>query len=212
MNDIRIRRSPVFEPTRTSWRRWLQATTLGAWTRHRIQCLQQAGTVFLTFLLVSSGAALAWGVFTEQILIPLPSTPTAVAAEPMAEAGGLWLRVKFAAWDRPHVYAQSKNPILTNERSARRLEVRMSVQNPTDRPQAVSPHEFQVRARSGAVWPAVSVLPVTMVRPKQAVTSILAFNVPAQAAGLQLVWTKAGHEVRIPLADAASSRGRDGSY
>lgn len=87
----------------------------------------------------------------------------------------------------------------------------MSLQNPTDQPQAVSPHEFQLRARSGAVWPAVSVLPVTLVRPKQAVTSILAFNVPAQAAGLQLVWTKAGHEVRIPLGDAASSQDRDGS-
>ena len=173
-----------------------------------MQCLQEDGMAFLTFLLVSSGAALAWGVFTDQILIPLPSTPTAAAAGPVAEVGGLWLRVEFAAWDRPHVYAQSKHPILTNELSERRLEVRMSLQNPTDQPQAVNPREFQLRARSGAVWPAVSVLPATLVGPKQAVTSILAFNVLAKIAGIQLVWSKDGHEVRIPLEDTTARSDR----
>ncbi|HSB72858.1 MAG TPA: hypothetical protein VLT62_26330 [Candidatus Methylomirabilis sp.] len=188
-------RSLIFKPAQAMWRKGYGNMRL-AQIRACKHALIGSWTFFLALLLVAGAATFAGGVLAGQMLTVIPPLTTAVLVGPVAEVGGLWLRVESGAWEHPT--------------SPRRLHVQLTLQNPTDRIQAVGPKQFRIGARNGQSWPADegSFAP-TRLGPKQALSGALVFDLPGATPGLQLVWTQGHHEVYIPLEESGIASGHD---
>lgn len=180
-------RSPIFDGKRAGWQMWLHVSRRAHIWRRLPAPWGTAGFLLALFVVVAV-AVLGGGVLARRMLVLQAPLTTIVPTGHLAEAGGLLLQVAAVTW---LVRAPAEGPSL-------RVDIRL--QNPTDRTQAVIPHEFQLHARSGASWPAAKdSVAATTLAPLQALTGTLVFNMPGPVTGLYLVWTTHRHEVHLPL-------------
>lgn len=176
----------------------------------RVEASLRTGAFLGALFLVIAMAALAGGLLARQLLVARPPLTTVVAAGHLAEAGGLLLRIDSIAWERPDPTAEPAHAVFIDGRPARYLQLRIALQNPTERSQAVTAQEFRLQARTGTVWASEAGSgPPVRLGPKEALSSVLVFDVPVSETALLLVWTREGQELRIPLAVDAPT-GKEG--
>jgi hypothetical protein len=128
-----------------------------------------------------------------------------VTAGTSVDAGDLRITLRSAKWVR--------QPPLTEPRSAARagtdaandldrIYLEVSIQNFGTWLRGVWRGEFRMLARDGTGWaPLADDFPAMLLSPGEALTTRLIFEVPPQAARLELVWLGGAAEARIPIAD-----------
>jgi hypothetical protein len=194
-----VKRSPIFDARGTRGSVWAEIA------RHariggRLGTSLGPAAFLGALILISAVAALAGGLLGRQLLVARPPLTTVVSTGHLAEAGGLLLRIESTTWESDGSKSEPGHAMLINGRPARCLHVRIALQNPTDRIQVISTHEFQLRARTGTAWsPTEDSFPPTTLGSKEALSSILVFDVPDTEMSFQLVWTRDHQERRIPV-------------
>jgi uncharacterized protein DUF4352 len=88
-----------------------------------------------------------------------------------------------------------------------RVYLRVTLKNRSDRPHVLDPEEFRLQPfYGGSRSSRRESLTVTTLRPRETLHSVLWFDVPEGASGLQLVWTREGREVHFPVAEDTSGQ------
>jgi hypothetical protein len=126
---------------------------------------------------------------------------TSVIAGTPVEAGDLRIAVQSAKWVRHPRIAEP-------DRAARtvvdldRLYLEIKIDNLSGAPNSVGRSEFQMRARDGTVWtPLADDFPAILLDPGESMNTWLVFEVPPEAAHLELVSSAGAQEARIPIDD-----------
>lgn len=144
------------------------------------------------------------------VLMAVTRSPVADVVSPAweAQAGGLSVRIDSAEWLSDEMPADLSEEMSPGEMSAmpapgeERLHLTLTLLNDGDGLRDFGPDDFSLRSSSGEAWPLLgSNLVEGSLRPGQALSGALSFDVPATESGLSLVLTKGDSEVKIPLGD-----------
>jgi hypothetical protein len=135
-------------------------------------------------LVVLAGVATIAGVvgFTLFLALLPPPRPQPLATPGRLVAGDMVVEVRSAAW------------VAESGPGVRRLQLQAVVSNVGSGSVAVEPRDFSVRGPDGVAWPAderVTPAPGSL-RPGQARSIDLLFEIPAEAERLDLAWAHAG--------------------
>jgi hypothetical protein len=170
-------------------------------------------------ILVLTIAALAGGVLAVQILESHQEVPTTATIETMGDLDGLWFTVQSAVWVDQDRRTEQHPPVSAGSTPATRLhglQVEIKVQNRGDGTRILGSQDFRLQAQNGTTLaPAERAFPLTILGPRQYLHSVLSFDVPEISSGMQLVWNRAGHEVRVlvkapvPGLENAKAAGRE---
>lgn len=170
------------------------------------------GVRFLVPIIFFAICALAGGVLAVQRLVSPPEAVTPASDdESMGNADGLWFTVQSAVWvrqqrmqDRRVQASASSNPAT----GPGALQVELKVQNRSNATRILGPHDFRLQFQDGTTSvPTGRSFPLTTLGPRQYLHTVLAFDISESASGLQLVWNRSGHEVRLLIGRATFARG-----
>jgi hypothetical protein len=158
--------------------------------------------------------ALAGGVLIAQSLMSNQSEPTPATIETMGDVDGLWFTVQSVVWVGQDRLTNQRVPVATGSNPASKphgLQVEIKVQNRADGTRILGPQDFRLQAKNGTTSaPTGRAFPLTILGPRQYLHSVLSFDVPESSLGMQLVWSRAGHEVRVlvkaPVPDLENAR------
>jgi hypothetical protein len=128
-----------------------------------------------------------------------------VTARVSVDAGDLRIALQSAKWVRQPRLAEpfgvaSAGTVAAGDPD--RIYLEISLVNLGSLPRNVGRGEFRMLARDGTGWaPLADDFPAILLGPGETLTTRLIFEVPAQAARLELVSSAAAAEARIPIAD-----------
>jgi hypothetical protein len=169
------------------------------------------GVRFLAPILGLVIVALVCGVLVIQGLVSPPEAVTTASAGSMGSADGLWFTVQSAVWVSQDRNKEQNIPQSAGSNPVTKphgLQVELKVQNRGDEIRILEPQDFRLQSQNGTTWfPREHTFPLTALGPRQYLHSVLAFDAPESAAGLRLVWSRSGHEVRLLIGAAALARG-----
>jgi hypothetical protein len=138
-----------------------------------------------------------------------------VPAGAAAQAGDLRFTPRTVKWVRhPHppvLDARAAAPPAAAE--PHRLSVEFTIANLGSGTRAFGRRDIRLQAPDGRAWsPVADDFPAIVLEPQEAVTSMLIFEMPGPAPGLQLVWAHGGREIGIPVASAGPAPAAEGPH
>lgn len=139
-----------------------------------------------------------------------PLLVTAVPTSAMAELDGLRVITRSAQWvsQVPEGKKGLAKPVsLVPGDLPDRLYLEFTVENLEDQARAFGRGEVRLEGPSGAAWaPLADDFPAIILGPREALTSMLIFEVPAPEAGLHIAWVRGRQAVRVPIAITDADR------
>jgi hypothetical protein len=125
---------------------------------------------------------------------------TAIPTAAAAEVDGVRVVTRSAQWVRYQpAPASGRTPASVDPD---RLYLVFTIENPGSQTRTFARKEVHLIAPSGTVWtPLADDFPAIHLGPRDSLTTMLVFEVPAPEPGLQLAWVRGSGETRIPLGE-----------
>jgi hypothetical protein len=139
-----------------------------------------------------------------------PVLVTSIPTSAVAEVGGLRITTLSAKWvsQVPEGRKGIAQPVsLTPGELPDRLYLEFTVRNIGDQTRTFGRREVRLLAPSGTAWaPLADDFPDILLGPRDSLTTMLIFEVPAPEPGLRIAWARGRQEVRVPIATTDADR------